>query len=74
MGTRRWRYLGIWVIFLRHSRCRSTLGPNRKRKVEISLTAVMIYIDWRDDGVWMTGATLHVFDGMLTTQFLESLR
>jgi diaminopimelate epimerase len=44
------------------------------RKVEIQLDGGMIYIDWRDDGVWMTGATLHVFDGMLTTQFLESLR
>ena len=44
------------------------------RKVEIQLDGGMIYIDWRDDGVWMTGATLHVFDGMLTKQFLESLR
>ena len=44
------------------------------RKVEIQLDGGMIYVDWRDDGVWMTGATLHVFDGMLTTQFLESLR
>ncbi|MDT2076771.1 MAG: diaminopimelate epimerase, partial [Planktomarina sp.] len=44
------------------------------RKVEIQLDGGMIYIDWRDDGVWMTGATLHVFDGVLTTQFLESLR
>jgi diaminopimelate epimerase len=44
------------------------------RKVEIQLDGGMIYVDWRNDGVWMTGATLHVFDGMLTTQFLESLR
>lgn len=44
------------------------------RKVEIQLDGGMIYIDWRDDGVWMTGATLHVFDGVLTTQFLENLR
>ena len=44
------------------------------RKVEIQLDGGMIYIDWRDDGVWMTGATLHVFDGVLTTQFLESLK
>ncbi|MEM7296551.1 MAG: diaminopimelate epimerase, partial [Pseudomonadota bacterium] len=21
-------------------------------------------IDWRDDGVWMTGPTAHVFDGV----------
>jgi diaminopimelate epimerase len=43
------------------------------RKVEIQLDGGTIYIDWREDGVWMTGATLHVFDGMLTAKFLESL-
>ena len=31
-------------------------------------------IDDSGHHVWMTGATMHVFDGMLTTQFLESLR
>jgi diaminopimelate epimerase len=34
----------------------------------------VIDIDWRDDGVWMTGATMHVFDGVLTVQFLDSLQ
>ena len=43
------------------------------RKVEIQLDGGTIYIDWREAGVWMTGATLHVFDGMLTAKFLESL-
>ena len=44
------------------------------RKVEIQLDGGTIYIDWQQDGVWMTGATMHVFDGTLTAQFLESLR
>ena len=44
------------------------------RKVEIQLDGGAIYIDWQQDGVWMTGATMHVFDGTLTAQFLESLR
>jgi len=44
------------------------------RKVEIQLDGGAIYIDWQHDGVWMTGATMHVFDGTLTAQFLESLR
>ena len=43
------------------------------RKVEIQLDGGAIYIDWQQDGVWMTGETLHVFDGVLTAQFLESL-
>ena len=43
------------------------------RKVEIQLDGGTIYIDWQQDGVWMTGETLHVFDGVLTAQFLESL-
>ena len=42
-------------------------------KVEIQLDGGLIYIDWREDGVWMTGATMHVFDGVLTAKFLESL-
>ena len=43
-------------------------------KVEIQLDGGSIHIDWREDGVWMTGATLHVFDGQLTVQFLESVQ
>ena len=43
-------------------------------KVEIQLDGGSIHIDWREDGVWMTGATMHVFDGQLTVQFLESFQ
>ena len=43
-------------------------------KVEIQLDGGSIHIDWREDGVWMTGATMHVFDGQLTVQFLESVQ
>ena len=42
--------------------------------VEIQLDGGSIHIDWREDGVWMTGATMHVFDGQLTMQFLESFQ
>ena len=44
------------------------------RRVEIQLDGGSIHIDWREDGVWMTGATMHVFDGQLTVQFLESVQ
>jgi len=43
------------------------------RKVRLTLDGGEIDIDWRDDGVWMTGPTAHVFSGELTTQFLERL-
>ena len=26
----------------------------------------MLEVDWRDDGVWLTGPVAHVFDGVLT--------
>jgi diaminopimelate epimerase len=42
-------------------------------KVQIDLDGGTIYVDWREDGVWMSGDTSHVFNGTLTTQFLKSL-
>ena len=30
-------------------------------------------IDWRDDGVWMTGPTALVFEARLTPAFLASI-
>jgi diaminopimelate epimerase len=43
------------------------------RHVTVVLDGGEIDISWREDGVWMTGATAHVFDGVLTAAFLESL-
>lgn len=43
------------------------------RKVTIDLDGGRIFIDWRDDGVWMTGPTAHVFSGHITRAFLEGL-
>ena len=43
------------------------------RTVKLTLDGGEIAIDWRDDGVWMTGPTAHVFDGVLTAAFLETL-
>ena len=43
------------------------------RKVLITLDGGDIWIDWREDGVWMTGPTMHVFSGTFTAEFLESL-
>jgi diaminopimelate epimerase len=44
-----------------------------RRKVAIDLDGGRIDIDWRDDGVWMTGPTAHVFSGHLTDDFLGGI-
>lgn len=44
------------------------------RSVRIDLDGGTLKIDWRDDGVWMTGPTAHVFSGHLTPSFLASMR
>ncbi|NBT31561.1 MAG: diaminopimelate epimerase, partial [Rhodobacteraceae bacterium] len=32
--------------------------------VRIDLDGGTLMIDWREDGVWMSGPTAHVFDGI----------
>lgn len=34
------------------------------RNVRVNVPGGVLEIDWRDDGVWMTGPTAHVFDGV----------
>ncbi|WP_424972454.1 diaminopimelate epimerase [Dinoroseobacter sp. S76] len=43
------------------------------RKTRIDLDGGTLWIDWREDGVWMTGPTMTVFSGVLTPQFLAAL-
>jgi diaminopimelate epimerase len=43
------------------------------RTVTVRVDGGTLQIDWRDDGVWMTGPTAHVFNGVLTPAFLESV-
>jgi diaminopimelate epimerase len=43
------------------------------RTVEIELDGGWLSIDWRDDGVWMTGDTAHVFDGTLSPGWLAEI-
>ncbi|MEP3635829.1 MAG: diaminopimelate epimerase [Paracoccaceae bacterium] len=44
------------------------------RSVRIDLDGGTLHVDWRDDGVWMTGQTMHVFTGEITADFLEALK
>lgn len=59
------------------SSCAVAVAASRRgltgRKVRIDLDGGRLDIDWRDDGVWMTGPTMHVASGHLTPAFLDSL-
>lgn len=52
------------------SSCATAVAAVRRgltgRSVRIDLDGGTLHIDWRDDGIWMTGATAHVFDGVWT--------
>ncbi|MFW8633769.1 diaminopimelate epimerase [Cribrihabitans pelagius] len=59
------------------SSCATAVAAARRgltgRRVQVDLDGGTLWIDWREDGVWMTGPTAHVFTGSLTAAFLESL-
>ncbi|WP_298361183.1 diaminopimelate epimerase [uncultured Litoreibacter sp.] len=59
------------------SSCATAVAAARKgltgRQVAIDLDGGRIDIDWREDGVWMTGPTAHVFSGHLTPTFLANI-
>ncbi|QCO55888.1 diaminopimelate epimerase [Pseudorhodobacter turbinis] len=42
------------------------------RKVRLDLDGGTLEIDWREDGVWMTGPVAYVFNGVLTSEFLAA--
>ena len=60
------------------SSCATAVAAARRgltgREVRIDLDGGTLTIDWRDDGVWMTGATAHVFDGVWRFWKLMSAR
>ena len=43
------------------------------RRVTIEADGGTLMVDWREDGVWLTGPTAHVFDASLTPAFLAAL-
>ncbi|TLP65757.1 diaminopimelate epimerase [Parasedimentitalea maritima] len=59
------------------SSCATAVAAARRgltsRKVQIDLDGGTLWIDWREDGVWMTGNTMHVANGVFTSEFLASL-
>ena len=59
------------------SSCATAVAAARRgltgRKVRVDLDGGTLHIDWRKDGVWMTGPSAHVFSGTLTRDFLDGL-
>ena len=60
------------------SSCATAVAAARRgltgRNVQVDLDGGRLSIDWRDDGVWMTGPTAHVFSGEFTADFLDADR
>lgn len=42
------------------------------RSVQIDVDGGMLEVDWRDDGVWLTGPVAHAFDGQLSAAFVAA--
>ncbi len=59
------------------SSCATAVAAARRgltgRTVRVDLDGGTLGIDWRGDGVWMTGPTAHVFDGVVTAAFLAEI-
>lgn len=54
--------------------CATAVAAHRRgltgRRVEITADGGRLDVEWRDDGVWLTGPVAHVFDGTFTPEFL----
>lgn len=57
--------------------CAAAVAAHRRgltgKCVSIELDGGTLVLDWRDDGVWMTGPTAQVFEGTLSPDFLAAL-
>lgn len=73
-----WERGGLLTLACGSGACASAVVAHRKglteRKVTIHLDGGDLGIDWRDDGVWMTGPTQLVFSGMLSRDFLDTIK
>ena len=44
------------------------------RKVTVHLDGGDLMIDWRENGVWMTGPTMLVAEGVLSAEFMDTAK
>ena len=57
--------------------CATAVAANLRglteKAVEMEVDGGWLSLDWREDGVWMTGPTAHVFSATISQDFLDSL-
>lgn len=77
MRMRVWERGGMITLACGSGACAAAVVAHRKglteRAVTIHLDGGPLDIDWRDDGVWMTGPAQKVFEGRLSPEFLENI-
>ena len=77
LRMRVWERGGMITLACGSGACAAAVVAHRKglteRAVTIHLDGGPLQIDWRDDGVWMTGATQLVFQGVLSPAFLDTI-
>ena len=44
------------------------------RRVALDMDGGLLEVDWRDDGVWLTGPVARVFDGVLSAEYVAAVR
>ena len=72
-----WERGGMVTLACGSGACAAVVVTARRgltgRRVTVRLDGGELGIDWRDDGVWMTGPTALVFEGRLSADFLGAL-
>ena len=72
-----WERGGMVTLACGSGACAATVVLHRQghtdRHITLHLDGGKLNIDWRDDGVWMTGPTSLVFEGTLSAEFLAAL-
>jgi len=72
-----WERGGVPTLACGSGACAAAVVTARRgltaRKVTVRLDGGALDIDWREDGVWMTGPTALVFEGRLAPEFVEAL-
>lgn len=73
-----WERGGMVTLACGSGACAAAVVTARRgltdRQVTVHLDGGPLEIDWRGDGVWMTGPTALVFEGYLTREFLDGLQ
>jgi diaminopimelate epimerase len=72
-----WERGGMITLACGSGACGAVVVAHRmghtKRAVQVDLDGGTLHIDWRGDGVWMTGPATLVFSGELSPEFLSGI-